>query len=239
MDLNDYTALHLAICSNIPDSAEITDLLVKAGVDLDVRNKFGRSALEECVVNDNLSSLKVLVTAGARTEGTLRLARVKGRAEMVAYLESVSGESVEQQSREDEREALLQRLEELEREEREELEAKKKQTKKLLDKTKTDSKNHTRKIEMEIARLQVELDKFKKEEDQKITMLARKIRDLEFQLNKKKIIEKMRRVSVENDLVKCLECPVCLETFRNEVRSFPYSNSSQILTLPPLDLALQ
>ena len=40
VDLSGFTALHWAASSNVSDSAEITDLLIKAGVDLDTRNKF-------------------------------------------------------------------------------------------------------------------------------------------------------------------------------------------------------
>lgn len=222
--MNGFTALHQASFSNIPDSAKITELLVKAGVDLDIKNKFGRSAVDECVLSVNMDSLKVLVTAGAKTESTLRQARAMGRADkakagMIAYLESVSEESVELKTREDERNALLMRLEELERKEQEEIEEKRKQIKKLLDKEKTRINNHIEKLKKKKARLSEELSKFKKEGDKKITMLVQEMRELEFQLIKKKT----RRLS-EDELVKCLECPVCLGPCRKQVRLFAKYN---------------
>ena len=55
---------------------------------MDIRSKAGRSATDLCVIN-NINSLKVLVSGGAKTESTLKLARDYGRWEMVAYLESV------------------------------------------------------------------------------------------------------------------------------------------------------
>ena len=61
VDLNGNSPLHQAAFSNIPGSEEITELLIKAGVDLDTRNRFGRTAADECVVSDNINSLKVLV----------------------------------------------------------------------------------------------------------------------------------------------------------------------------------
>ena len=61
--------------SNNKGSAEIAELLLSAGVELDRLNKFGRSALDESVLSDNMGAMEVLVTAGAKTENSLRLAK--------------------------------------------------------------------------------------------------------------------------------------------------------------------
>ena len=113
--------------SNNKGSAEIAELLLSAGVELDRLNKFGRSALEESVLSDNMEVMEVLVKAGAKTEASLRLARVRGKDEAVDYLE--------QKSMEGTRAAINKKMEELEElklKERKEIEAKKKE-KKLLD----------------------------------------------------------------------------------------------------------
>jgi len=228
VDMNGNTALHQAAFSRIPGSAEITNLLIKAGADLNVQNKFGRSALDECVANDNMDAMMVLVNAGADTKNTLRLSRARGKEEITTYLQSVAEETPEDERKaqlrrsylqlvagetlEAEREALLSRLEELEVKETKNIEALKKEKKKMLDRTQTFLKKQTEKLEKEIDKLKVELNELKKEENKKITSLVMEIRDLGHQLHVKEI-EKLEA----KDITKCLECPVCLGVCKTQI----------------------
>ena len=191
--------------SNNKGSAEIAELLLGAGVELNRLNKFGRSALEESVLSDNMGVLEVLVKAGAKTEASLRLARVKGKDKMVEYLEpkTAGGGEVEAEAA----------LEEIQLKERKEVEAKKKEKKKLLDKAKTSLKAETEKMEKELAVLEMkdveltaELARYKKEEEKKIKSLTLELQDLKQDLDWKQA----GRVKAE-DVAKCLECPVCLD----------------------------
>ena len=104
-------------------SVEIAKLLIGAGVELNRLNKFGRSALDESVLSDNMGVKQVLVTAGAKTEDT-REEEEKERKEAEAK-----------------------------RKERQELEAKKEEKKKLLDRAKTSLMTEPGKMEMEFAML--------------------------------------------------------------------------------------
>ena len=73
--------------SNNKGSAEVAELLLSAGVELDRLNKFGHSALDESVFSDNMEVMEVLVKAGTKTEDCLRLARAERKDKMVEYLE--------------------------------------------------------------------------------------------------------------------------------------------------------
>ena len=72
--------------ANNQGSAEITELLISAGVELNRLNKVGRSALEESVLSDNIGAMEVLVKAGANTEAGQRLAKTKGKDKVLKYL---------------------------------------------------------------------------------------------------------------------------------------------------------
>ena len=213
VDLNGNSPLHQAAFSNIPGSEEITELLIKAGVDLDTHNKFGRTAMDECVVSDNINSLKVLVKAGACLRNTLRLARKEDRPDMIKYLEATDLTEV------DEKEELLAKLEYLEKRERKEIESKRKEKKKLLDKAQTNLRNYVGQLKKEIDELEkktaskkAKLENFKKEEERKIRTLTLELQELEWEID----FSSIRRVKAE-DLAKCLECPVCLGFCKKKV----------------------
>ena len=213
VDLNGNSPLHQAAFSNIPGSEEITELLIKAGVDLDTRNRFGRTAADECVVSDNINSLKVLVKAGACLGNTLRLARKEDRPDMIKYLEATDLTEV------DEKEELLAKLEYLEKRERKEIESKRKEKKKLLDKAQTKLRNYAGQLKKEIDELEkktaskkAKLENFKKEEERKIRTLTLELQELEWEID----FSSIRLVKAE-DLAKCLECPVCLGFCRKKV----------------------
>ena len=213
VDLNGNSPLHQAAFSNIPGSEEITELLIKAGVDLDTRNRFGRTAADECVVSDNINSLKVLVKAGACLRNTLRLARKEDRPDMIKYLEATDLTEV------DEKEELLAKLEYLEKRERKEIESKRKEKKKLLDKAQTNLRNYVGQLKKEIDELEkktackkAKLENFKKEEERKIRTLTLELQELEWEID----FSSIRRVKAE-DLAKCLECPVCLGFCKKKV----------------------
>ena len=164
-------------------SVEIAKLLIGAGVELNRPNKFGRSALDESVLSDNMGVKQVLVTAGAKTEDT-REEEEKERKEAEAK-----------------------------RKERQELEAKKEEKKKLLDRAKTSLMTEPGKMEMELAmldtkhvELKAELARYKKEEEKKIQAMTLELNELKQDLDWKLA----GRVKAE-DVAKSLECPVCLD----------------------------
>ena len=206
--------------SNNKGSAEIAELLLGAGMELDRLNKFGRSALEESVLSDNMEVMEVLVKAGAKTEASLRLARVKGKDKMVEYLEQKStggGGGGRKRRRRLEAEAALEemnlRLAEVQLKERKEVEAKKREKKKLLDKAKTSLRTEGERrekeldvLEMKELELKAELARYKKEEGKKIQDLTLEMNDLNQDLD-----WKMAGRVKGDDVAKCLECPVCLD----------------------------
>ena len=212
VDVHGNTSLHQAVSNNSPGSAEVAQLLISAGVELDVKNKQGRSAVDECVAANNMEAMKVLVTAGANLQETVRLARASGREETVTSPQSRQGGAAAL-SVQDEKEDLLRRLGELLEKETQEIEVKRMEKKKLLDKTKANLQSHSKKMEEEIAivekkcqDLKSELSRFKKEEEKKIKALALEVSELGCEFDRKAV----GRVKSE-DVAKCLECPVCLD----------------------------
>ena len=226
---------------NNQGSAEIAELLISAGAELDRLNKFGRSALEESVLSDNMGVMEVLVKAGAKTEASLRLARTKGRDEMVEYLEQKTTGEGEGEDFEGKTAALIKELEGIQTRERKDIEAKKKEKKKLLDQAKAVMKTETERMEKEIAvlemksaELKAELTRYKKEEDKKIKSLTLELNDLKQDLDWKQA----GRVKGE-DVAKCLECPVCLDLCKPPKEVSPSHCWAKLyLTLSVLDLAV-
>ena len=171
--------------TNNKDSAEIAELLVGAGLELNRLNKFGRSALAESVLSDNIGVLEVLVKAGAKTEESLSLARAKGKGKIVDYLGQKTTGGGGAEDLEGEKAELIKKLEGIEARERRDVEAKRKEKKKLLDKAKTSLKTETERMEKEIAALEkksaelkAELARYKKEEEKKIQTLTMELTDL-------------------------------------------------------------
>ena len=201
------------------DSAKIAELLVGAGLELNKLNKFGRSALAETVLSKNFGVMKVLVKAGAKTEGV----GLRGRADLRAGLNRIRFEDKGEERK------------------RKEVEAKKKEKKKLLDKAKTSLRTETKKMEEELAMLDIksakltaELAQYKKEEEKKIQALKMKLADLKQDLDWKLA----GRVKSE-DVAKCLECPVCLDLCKppKEVSlSHRYQFDTHLMNM--LDLAM-
>ena len=212
VDVEGNTPLHCAASKNSSSSADIVDLLVRAGADLEIQNKSGRTALEECVSSNNLPAVKVLVRGGARLGTALSVARTEETdEEIISYLEWAAREAAS--SVEDEKEILLRRLSELLEKEAEEIEAKRIEKKTLLDKTRANLQNQSKKMEEEIAEverkgkeLKAELTRYKNEEEMKIKALTQEVSELGLELDRKII----GRVSGE-DVASCLECPVCLD----------------------------
>ena len=170
--------------------------------------------------------MKVLVKAGANTEGSLSLASARKKGKMVEYLKqkTIGTRDLRTEIRYED----IQR--EREERKRKEVEAKKKEKKKLLDKAKTSLKTETRKMEEELAMLEMksakltaELAQYKKEEEKKIQALKMKLADLKQDLDWKLA----GRVKAE-DVAKCLECPVCLDLCKPPKEVSP---SLDILTL--------
>ena len=201
--------------TNHQGSAEITDLLVGAGVELNRLNKFRRSAMAESVLSDNIGAMEVLVNAGAKTEDSLRLARARGKDKIVEFLgQKTTGEGIP--TIVGIKAAIIRKLEERKGEEvytKKKVEAKKKEKKKLLDKAKTSLRTEPEKMEKKLAMLEsksveltAELARYKKEEEKKIKTLTWKLNDLRQDLDRKLV----GRVKSE-DVGKCLECPVCLD----------------------------
>ena len=198
-------------------------------MELDRLNKVGRSALEESVLSDNMGVMEVLVTAGAKTEDALRLARTKGKDKIVDYLgQKTTGEEEELEDFEGKTEALIRELEGIQVRQRKDIEDKKKEKKKLLDQAKTTLKTETEKMEKEIAvlemksaKLKVELARYKKEEEKKIQAMTLELNELRQDLDRKLA----GRVKAE-DVAKCLECPVCLDLCK------PPKEVSPSLSLP-------
>ena len=212
MDSNGNTALHLASSKSNTESPLVAELLIKAGVELDIKNKVERTALEECVASDNMESLKVLATAGANIENSLNLARANGNKKMIEYLES-KVDKTSAYSVEDEKADLLRRLNELLEKEANEIDVKRQEKKKLLDKMKTNLRNNSEKMEKEIAEvdrkaqeLKAELIRYKKEEENKIKAISLEVSELGFEFDRR-IIGRVKA----DDVAKCLECPVCLD----------------------------
>ena len=195
-------------------SVEIAKLLIGAGVELDRLNKFGRSALDESVLSDNMGAMEVLVTAGAKTENSLRLAKAKGKEKSVKYLEQKTTEAgIEGKGVEGNKAALMMKLKEIQMKEIEELEAKKKEKKKLLDEAKMNLRAHTMNLEEEIFELEQKfcqlkalLARYQTEEGKKIQTMTLELNELSQDLDWKLA----GRVKAE-DVAKCLECPVCLD----------------------------
>ena len=185
VDVEGNTPLHCAASKNSSSSTDIVNLLVKAGADLEIENKSGRTALEECVARNNLPAVKVLVRGGARLGTALSLARTEETGqEIISYLEWAAREAAS--SVEDEKEILLRRLSELLEKEAEEIEAKRMEKKTLLDKTRANLQNQSKKMEEEIAEverkskeLKAELTRYKDEEEMKIKALTQEVRELQ------------------------------------------------------------
>jgi len=231
VDLSGFTALHQAAASNVRDSEEITDLLIKAGVDINTRNKFNRSAVDECLVIGNFVAMKVLVTAGACIKHALMLAKAKEMrgTEMMEYLEAKAGDSLEF-SLEDEKEAFELSIKELQRKVEMEREARRKSVKKELDRVQTNLMVTTEKMKLEvksrakelenhyteekekIAHLEREIEKFKLEEGEKIKDFVKEIQELSQTLD-----EKGTSKVKYGELRSFFECPVCLDSCRDKI----------------------
>ena len=183
-------------------------------MEVDRPNNFGRSALEESVLSDNMGVMEVLVTAGANTENSLRLAKAAGKEKGVKFLEQkTTGADIEGEGREEKKAALMMKLKEIQLKETEELEAKKKEKKKLLDEAKMNLQARTRKMEEAILELEqkfsqckAEVVRYKTKEEKKIQTMTLELNELSLDLEWKLA----GRVKAE-DVAKCLECPVCLD----------------------------
>ena len=64
-DSNGYTCVHVSCSRRDPDSHQILEMLLAAGAELSPLNKFGRTPLEEAVINDNFFAADLLIKAGA------------------------------------------------------------------------------------------------------------------------------------------------------------------------------
>ena len=196
--------------SNIPGSEEITDLLIKAGVDLDTINKLGMTAADKCVVSDNINALKVLVDAGASINNTLKLARDKGRTEIIEYLEASVEDQVEYHRR---------RLEDLEEIQRKKIEAKRNDKKRKLDQEQKDIRTNALKVLKETEEAEKMIEKLNnsindvRKMEKNAMALSMEVQELDWELSKKRI----SRIKAD-DLAKCLECPVCLDLCRKKVK---------------------
>lgn len=198
---------------NTKGSAEIAELLIGAGVELNRLNKFGHSALDESVLSDNIGALEVLVKAGANIEASLRLARSNGKENIVEFLGQKTPMEGGVEDLEEKKAALIRELEGIQARERNDVEAKKKEKKKLIEKAKTSMKTETERMEREIAVLELkraelaaELARYKKDEEKKIKTLTLELNDLSHDLDFK-LAGSVRA----EDVVKCLECPLCLD----------------------------
>eukprot|EP00092_Neocalanus_flemingeri_P036005 GFUD01039204.1.p1 GENE.GFUD01039204.1~~GFUD01039204.1.p1 ORF type:complete len:586 (-),score=215.93 GFUD01039204.1:142-1899(-) len=97
-DTNGYSALHMACSRSGTASLQIIEKLVVAGIEINCVNKFGRSALHECVISNNVAGAKKILESGANKEmvdsegRTAReLAFSRDSLEMVELLASIGG----------------------------------------------------------------------------------------------------------------------------------------------------
>ena len=80
------------VCSrNSPEVISILEAIInKTGTLkqelLEVKNKFARTALEECVIGGNVAAATILVRAGANVSGAIKLAEEKQMKNMLNLL---------------------------------------------------------------------------------------------------------------------------------------------------------
>ena len=227
-DSNGYTCLHVSCSRRDPDSHQILEMLLAAGAELNPLNKFGRTPLEEAVINDNFYAANILVKAGARVPpGARKMAEEKRKEEFIKLFrevsnsESESDPSVEgaaslpppQLTVAQEKEALLKRLAELEEKEKLDLESQLREKKEQLEMAQKDFSSQKDKVQKaldkldsQVTALRSKLSNLNREEGQKVKILQLEISKLTNEISKRKVKESLSR-----DVEGCLDCPVCLD----------------------------
>ena len=101
---NNHTALHIAVQQK---HADVVQVLIDAGADIEIRNNRGRSPLHLTSISGELTTMKMLVEAGADVRATdagrdtcLMLAAYSGHTDTVRYLVSLPEVDLNQQGSE-------------------------------------------------------------------------------------------------------------------------------------------
>jgi len=227
-DSNGYSPLHMACSRSGPASVSIIEKLLAVGAEVDSANTWGRTPLHECVVSNNVEGARRLLEAGASkdmgdSQGVTPQAMAvrMNRPEilqLICWVDPEVGASSENKSikkiltASEEREALTKRLEELKEDQIKELEMElmdKKleveKTKKRFSKLRGDSAKLLELARNEVIRLEREMAEFEVNERLKCVELEKEIDKLATEICVKKMPEENKYV------VKCLECPVCLD----------------------------
>ena len=229
-DSNGYTCLHVSCSRRDPDSHQILEMLLTAGAELNPLNKFGRTPLEEAVINDNLYAADILIKAGACVPpGARKMAEEKRKEEFIKLFRDVSSTEAEsdpvlegaaslpppqpQLTVAQEKEALLKRLAELEEKEKNDLESQLREKKEQLEIAQKDFSSQKDKVQKaldkldsQVTALKNKLSKLNKEEGQRVKKLQLEISKLTNEISKRKVKESLSR-----DVEGCLDCPVCLD----------------------------
>jgi len=198
-DSNGNTSLHVACSRSGPDSLQIVRMLLGSGqsLPLQMKNKFNRTALDECVLIESVENAKLLLSAGASVEESTKiLVSEKNNAEMIMMMESYDiNFSI---SVKDERENPMKRIAELETQ----LIAKKQN----LQKYRSNYAKSKKKVMTEIMEKDQELMKAEK----RIEQVNKQVLDTKKELHA--LRTKMRKITIEKqDLSNILQCPVCLD----------------------------
>ena len=227
-DSNGYTCLHVCCSRRDPDSHQILEMLLAAGAELNPLNKFGRTPLEEAVINDNLFAANLLITAGASVpSGARKMAEEKRKEEFIKLFKDVEKTEAESDPVVDgaaslppaqltvaqEKEALLKRLAELEEKEKTDLESQLREKKEQLEIAQKDFSSQKSKVQKaldkldsQVTALRNKLSTLNREEGQKVKTLQLEISRLTNDIAKRKVKESLSR-----DVEGCLDCPVCLD----------------------------
>ena len=227
-DSNGYTCLHVSCSRRDPDSHQILEMLLAAGAELSPLNKFGRTPLEEAVINDNFFAADLLIKAGACVpSGARKMAEEKRKEEFIKLFRDVAKTEAEsdpvidgavslppaQLTVAQEKEALLKRLAELEEKEKTDLESQLREKKEQLEIAQKDFSSQKSKVQKaldkldsQVTALRNKLSTLNREEGQRVKTLQLEISKLTNEIAKRKVKESFSR-----DVEGCLDCPVCLD----------------------------
>jgi len=222
-DSNGDTSLHVACSRSGPDSLQIVRMLLGSGqsLPLQMKNKFNRTALDECVWFGSVENAKLLLLAGASVEESTKiLVLEKNNAEMMLMMESFNiSVSI---SVKDERENLTKRIAELKIHDlesqlivkKQELQKYRSNFTKFKNKVKTEIMKKDEEL-MEVEKQQLEIEKELKDLNERIEQSNKRVQDTNKALLalRKEMEEEKRKITIEKqNLSNILQCPVCLDT---------------------------
>jgi len=216
-DSNGDTSLHVACSRSGPDSLQIVRMLLGSGqsLPLQMKNKFNRTALDECVWFGSVENAKLLLLAGASVEESTKiLVLEKNNAEMMLMMESFNiSVSI---SVKDERENLTKRIAELKIHDlesqlivkKQELQKYRSNFTKFKNKVKTEIMKKDEEL-MEVEKQQLEIEK---DLNERIEQLNKRVQDKNKALLALRKEMEERKISVKDERENLMKRIYDLET---------------------------